>query len=137
MSNRIKTVVMAVAGISLALGSQGSAFAAGDTPHGAWFSPSGGGGKVYWNDYYHPHISEDADSFTVADTREDGHGVFLRVDHPNGNTYFKAFNQGYGGGGIEFKPPNLANGQSEWIEVCLSENSKPITSTCTTSMITE
>ncbi|MCD7445735.1 hypothetical protein K4B79_47155 [Streptomyces lincolnensis] len=137
MKNRIRTVATAVAGIALVVGSQGSVSAAGDTPHEAQFSPIGGGGVIYWNDYYPPHPTDDADSFTVADTREDSHGVFLRVDHPNGQTYFKAFNHGYGGGGIEFKPANLANGQSMWIEYCLSEKSQPIESTCATSMITE
>ncbi|MFF7449663.1 MULTISPECIES: hypothetical protein [unclassified Streptomyces] len=137
MKNRIKTVVTTVAGIALAIGSQNPALAAGDTPHGAQYSPIGGGGEIVWNDYIPPHPTDDADSFTVSDTREDGHGVFLRVDHPNGQTYFKAFNHGYGGGGVDFKPPNLANGQSMWIEYCLSEKSQPIQSTCATSLITE
>lgn len=137
VNKHIKTVAVAAAGIALAVGSQSSVFAAGDTPQGAHYSPIGGGGNITWNDYYPPHPTDDADSFTVSDTRKDGHGVFLRVDHPNGQTYFKAFNDGYGGGGLEFKPANLPNGHTMWITYCLSEKSKPIESTCAQSMITE
>ncbi len=140
MNKRTKAAVVTVAGIALAMGSQGfaSAQVGVDTPQGAEYYPANAQtGRVEWNDYYKPEPSNDADSFVVVDLRADGHGVFLRVDHPNGQTYFKAFNQGYGGGGLEFKPPNLPNGHTEWITVCLSEKSKPIDSTCTVSSITE
>ncbi|EDY44574.1 hypothetical protein [Streptomyces sp. SPB074] len=139
MNRFAKASFVVTAGVVMAMGSQGfaSAQVGVDTRQGTTFIPLGKGGEAEWNDYYEPEPSNDADSYWVRDLKKDGHGIFIRVDHPNGQTYFKAFNQGYGGGGLEFKPANLPNGHTEWMTICLSEKNKPIQSTCAQTSITE
>lgn len=140
-----KLAISAAAGAALILGTSGAASAA-DTPDRSW---SITGANVQWVDRV---TGEDADMLAINDTRSDGHSAYVKVQHPNGtyrgkdsggadgNNWDWDVVMGHGAGAIyeTFYLPNLPEGKSMKVTLCLSDGWSVIESTCSSPVtITE
>ena len=123
---RIATTLLVAAGVAVAAAAPANA----GTPHGKAVRPAGGGGEAFWFDYDPTMNNKDTDDIVIEDFRDDSHGVWVRVEHPDGR-YTKVNNEGPGNTNkVTLTLPNLEKGEGISVTVCLSEKSKPITSTC-------
>jgi hypothetical protein len=120
-----------LAGTGLALGISGPAQANG-TPDQTPLWAAGGGGYAEWQDY---SGSTDLDDLWICDTSADGHSVWVRVEHPNGQ-YIKIFS-GKAGNCTYWELPNLPAGYGMSVTVCLSDGSTVRSSTCKLYWVTE
>jgi hypothetical protein len=80
--------------IGFTVAAAGTAAAAG-TPDGKTYSAKGGGAILSWADRWPNGVGSttDADDVILYDTREDGRGVWAKIEHPKGR-YTEVFSPG-------------------------------------------